>query len=234
MWGTGFPDQAENRLWFTAVRSDSQLPGSLSLSNALNNPRLGSFAGDQKRDYSLYRLSDRLAWTSDQTQAQVSGFWSYKDLDHPIYQVLDQNSNDLGLDARMVHSSEIAGYGNRLTAGFAPVYGWVEDNRFVNGSFAGKPRRGAKTGESTQTSVNLDTYFEDSLKLNDRWSAVAGSSITYSRREFADRFLADGDQTDTQDYLGFNPKLGAIWEAASGVQIFGNVSRNFEPPLSVS
>ena len=228
--GYRISDQLENRLWFTAVRTDSQLPGSLSLSNALNNPRLGSFAGDQKRDYSLYRLSDRLAWASDQTQAQVSGFWSYKDLNHPIYQVLDQNSNDLGLDARVVHSSEVAGYDNRLTAGFAPVYGWVEDNRFVNGTFAGRPRRGAKTAESTQTSANLDTYFEDSLKLNDRWSLVAGTSVTYARREFADRFLSDGDQTDTQDYLGFNPKVGAIWEAAQGVQVFGNVSRNFEPP----
>ena len=228
--GYRISDALENRLWFTAVRTDSQLPGSLSLSNALNAPRLGSFAGDQKRDYALFRVSDRLAWTSDQTQAQVSGFWSHKDLDHPIFQVIDQNSNDLGLDARLVHSGEIAGRDNRFTAGFAPVHGWAEDNRFVNGVFAGRPRRGAKTAESTQTSMNLDTYLEDTLSLGDRWSLVAGTSISYARREFADRFLSDGDQTDTQDYLGINPRVGAIWQATPEVQVFGNVSRNFEPP----
>jgi len=228
--GYRISDALDNRLWLTAVRTDSQLSGSLSLSNALNHPRLGSFAGDQKRDYSLFRVSDLLAWTSDPTQAQVSVFWSNKDLDYPIFQVLDQNSNDLGLDARLVHSGAIAGWNNRFTAGFAPVYGWVEDNRFVNGVFAGRPRRGAKTAERTQTSMNLDTYFEGTLSLGDRWSLVAGTSISYARREFADRFLSDADQTDTQDYLDINPKVGAIWQATPEVQVFGNVSRNFEPP----
>jgi iron complex outermembrane receptor protein len=220
----------ENRAWFTAVKTDSQLPGSLSLSNALHNPRLGSFAGDQKRDFTLYRLSDRLAWVGDNSEVQVSGFWSHKDLDHPIFQVVDQNSNDLGLDARFTHRGRIAGMDNRFMAGFAPVYGWVEEARFVNGAFAGRPRRGAKTAENRLDSLNLDTYFEDTLRVSDRIRVVGGASVSHARRQFKDRFLSDGDQTDTRDYLGFNPKLGVIHEFAKGAQAFANVSRSFEPP----
>jgi iron complex outermembrane recepter protein len=223
-------ERVENRLWFTAVGTDSQLPGSLTLSNALNRPRLGNFAGDQKRDFSLFRVSDRLAWIGDASEAQVSGFWSHKDLDHPIFQVIDQNSNDLGIEGRFTRRGEWLGRENTLTAGVLPVYGWVEDNRFVNGAFAGRPRRGARTGEATQRSMNLDGYIEDSWQVSRRWTPVLGVSVNYARREFEDRFLRDGDQTDTQEYLGFNPKLGAVFAWMPGAQLFANVSRSFEPP----
>lgn len=228
--GYRITEQVENRLWFAAVKTDSQLPGSLSLAQALNAPRTGVFAGDQKRDFTLYRVSDRLAWSNGDSDAQLTGFWSHKDLDHPIFQVIDQNSNDFGLEGRFNHHGTLAGHDNRLTAGVSPVFGRTEDERFVNGAFTGQPRRGARTGDSTQDSFNIDTWVEDALSLGDRWTVSLGSSLNFSSRKFDDHFLADGNQTDTQEYLGFNPKLGMIYEFAKKSQLYANVSRNFEPP----
>lgn len=46
-----------------------------------------------------------------------------------------------------------------------------------------------------------------------------------------DQFLADGNQSDSVDFFSFTPKMGLIWRAAPTVQVFGNVSRAYEPPL---
>ena len=47
-----------------------------------------------------------------------------------------------------------------------------------------------------------------------------------------DEFLtdADGNQSNRQNFWGFNPKLGAIYEINRQTQAFMNFSRSWQPP----
>jgi iron complex outermembrane receptor protein len=46
-----------------------------------------------------------------------------------------------------------------------------------------------------------------------------------------DRYLVNGNQSDSTSFFGASPKVGFVWRAAPTVQVFGNASRAYEPPL---
>jgi iron complex outermembrane receptor protein len=50
-------------------------------------------------------------------------------------------------------------------------------------------------------------------------------------REVRDRFLSDGNQSDSVDFFAFVPKFGFVWRVTPTAQVFANVSRSYEPPL---
>ncbi len=90
----------ETRFWISAVRTNSELPGNLTKAQLEDDPRqaaAGNVALDQQRNFDLLRLSGRTTFLLSSTQRlDVSTFWSSKHLDHPIFQVLDQKSDDFG------------------------------------------------------------------------------------------------------------------------------------------
>src|SRR5690606_3493380 len=107
----------------------SELPGNLTLAQAMDDPRAanaGAVAGDQRRDFRLDRLGARLAWTpSDASSVLVSAYLADKSLHHPIFQVLDQDSRDAGLDLRWRNQSDLAGRRNVFVAGLALAQGRI-------------------------------------------------------------------------------------------------------------
>jgi iron complex outermembrane receptor protein len=223
-------DSLETRFHLAAIRTDSELPGSLTKAQLNADPSqaaAGNLALDQKRDFDLLRLSNRTTkLLGDGGRLDFDGFWSYKHLDHPIFQVIDQRSNDLGAGVRYENSAELWGRPNRLVVGVSPTLGFLDDDRFVNAG----GRRGARTAEGKTTSANLDVYAEDRHELRPRLSLALGVQATYARRDFEDRFLANGDQTDQQNFRGASPKLGLFFQATPAAAVFANVSRSFEPP----
>ena len=50
-------------------------------------------------------------------------------------------------------------------------------------------------------------------------------------REVRDRFLRNGNQSDSVDFFSVTPKVGFLWKAAPTVQVYGNASRAYEAPL---
>jgi iron complex outermembrane receptor protein len=223
-------DDRETRFYLTAVRTDSELPGNLTKAQLAGDPSqaaAGNLALDQKRDFDLLRLANRTSFVlSEGSRVDVGSFWSYKSLDHPIFQVLDQVSNDFGVDVRYEKEAEIGSRQHRLTVGLAPSMGFLNDNRFRN--VAG--RRGERTAQGKTESTNLDLYAEDRIQVSSRLAMVAGAQASWAGRDFEDEFLRDGDQTDSQSFSGISPKLGMFWDASPDVAVFGNVSRVFEPP----
>jgi iron complex outermembrane receptor protein len=220
----------ETRIYLTAVRTDSELPGSLTRAQLAADPSqaaAGNLALDQKRDFDLFRLASRTAlrFGSD-AGLEIGAFWAYKHLDHPIFQVIDQFSHDFGADLRYQNERDWGGRRNRLVVGLAPTYGRLDDERFRN--VAGE--RGARTARGETASLNVDLYAEDRLEVRPRLTLVAGVVASRAERDFDDLFLADGDQTDRRRFDGFSPKLGLLWEARPEVVLFANASRSFEPP----
>ncbi|HEX8372476.1 MAG TPA: TonB-dependent receptor, partial [Chthoniobacterales bacterium] len=235
----------ETRFFLTYTQTDSELPGELTKEQLEDRPqqaarvpvilrglqpvaRFDRVTSNWKRDFELFRIANRTTWQSGEERFSISSFWAHKDLDHPILFVIDQLSNDFGLDLRYDNSADLLGLQNQLTIGFAPTYGVVEDNRFENTL----GNRGERISNQQQTSTNLDLYLQDRFYVLPTVALVAGGQISHSMRDNADEFRAPGnvDNSDTQDFWGYSPKLGVLWEITPDAQAFVNVSRSFEPP----
>lgn len=224
------PD-VETRFYLGQVRSRSELPGGLTRQQFETDPRMANPANvalDQRRDIDWTRLSNRTAWRIDaQQQLEVFVYAAWKQLDHPIFQVFQQDNRDLGLEARWVHAGLLDGRRNRFVAGFNTAWGRTDENRYVNAG--GRP--GTMTDSSLQRATNLELYGEWQHELQPQWWLVTGVHGVNATRRFDDRFITAGnDQSFDQRYSGFSPMLGFRYDASPAVQWFGNVAGTYEPP----
>src|SRR5690606_7701894 len=79
-------------------------------------------------------------------------------------------------------------------------------------------------------SANLTLYAENALSLRPGVSIVAGLQYLPARRERRDRLAGAGGQSGRTRCDPWSPKLGLLWGAAPGWQVFANVSRSAEVP----
>lgn len=235
-YGYRFSDALEGRVYLSKVDTRSALPGSITRSQFETDPRqanAGSAAQDQRRDFELDRLSAKLVYAaSDASEWQFSAYYSDKSLDHPIFQVLQQDSRDRGLDLRWRHEGELAGRRNVVTAGVGISQGDTRDDRWVNRGRANPDdHRGARTGQSDQIAKNRELFIENQHWLTERWVLALGVQALEADRRFDDLFRAGGiDRSFDADYDGVNPKLGLRYQASEALTVFGNLSRSTEPP----
>ena len=212
--------------------TDSELPGELTKEQLEEDPRQAdetNVINNWKRDFYLVRLANKTVWDSGDHRLEFTGFWSYKDLHHPIFVVIDQLTNDFGVSLRYDYYGEILGRQNRFTLGFNPTYGSTQDNRFLN--VLGNS--GMQISNSDQYSLNLNFFVQDRFYLFERFALVAGTAITYVRRQNVDNFpvsVGEPDNSGIEDYWGFTPQVGFLYDITNSAQIFFNVSRSFEPP----
>ena len=228
--GHRFNENLETRFSVLYALSDSELPGSLTKTEINTNPRLanpGNITGNQHRDFNLTRVSNKTTYTWGEQRIEFGAFYVYKALWHPIFQVLDINSNDYGIDVRYTNEARFMGRKNILTIGLTPTRGTIVDARYLNVS--GTP--GARTAQCAQTAASLDFYAENQHYLSDRFALVLGAQASRSSRKYEDQFFGDGvNNSFDVTYKQVSPKLGARYEFTPAVQVFGNVSRSFEPP----
>lgn len=222
----------ETRLYFTFVDTESELPGSLTRAEAESTPKRanpGSLSGDQKRDFRLIRIADRTVWTiGDGQTLEGSVFYADKRLFHPIFQVINQDNSDVGLTLRYALDGTLFGHRNRVVVGSRYVYGETKEFRAVNVG----GQNGAQTDASDQTARSIALYAENQFFVTPELAVSVGAQGARDRRVRHDNFVptgeADGDFRNS--YGGFSPKLGVLWDARPGVQLFANLSRSFEPP----
>lgn len=226
----------ENRTFLTATRSSSELPGNLTRARLQTNPEQAnpgnrSTALDSRRDTKLLRLANKsAARVSEHTTTEVAVYVARKQLDHPIFQVLLQDNYDYGLSLRLIHTAPLAGRANRLVLGINPSYGLTRGDSFVN--IPNNRAIGTRTDAYRQAASNFVAYGENQFGLTERLTLVAGAQAFAAARNNRDDFVGAGQTNGSyqREYLGFAPKLGALYAVGQGVQLFGNVAGNFEPP----
>lgn len=59
---------------------------------------------------------------------------------------------------------------------------------------------------------------------------VAGTQFLHATREQHDRFLANGDQSGSNEFNLWSPKVGLLWDIDRNWQGFANISRSSEVP----
>lgn len=229
--GVRFSDTLEGRLYLTHVDTNSELPGNLTLGQANADPRAanpGSLLQDQRRDFRLDRLAGKLAWAPAPGQAvTVSVYYADKSLFHPIFQVLEQDTRDAGIDLRWRSEGVLAGHRNLLTAGASFARGDTDDNRFVNVAGAA----GTRTNAFDQRASNATVYVDNQTWLDARWVLALGAQALRSTRVSHDLFIT-GNRDESYDvrYTGVSPKVGMRYLIDERTQVFANISRSLEPP----
>ncbi|MES2440449.1 MAG: TonB-dependent receptor [Verrucomicrobiota bacterium] len=231
-FGWQISDSAETRLFITAVRTRSELPGSLTKAELEDDPSqadeslFGAVAYDNRRDFELYRIADKTTVRNGNNTFEFVAAYTYKDLDHPITPfagVIDQLSNDAMLGATFTREEQLFGRDNRARAGVFFTRGSTDAATFVN-DFG---KRGAMTASADQTATNIEGFVEDQLALGNGFTGILGATAASNRRE-NDQQLGTAASYD-RTYDNFSPKVGVRWDAYN-FQIYGNYSSSYEPP----
>jgi len=237
-FGYRFSDHAENRFYLTLDRTNRNLPGGLTKSEMEQDPFQANplaVAQDWNKSLANVRLADKLSFRTEEIELEVGLFWFHHDIENrgffsPVFRegIEQFYSDNFGGTVNVVSRQEILGHRNILTLGVNPQYE-VEPTQNYENLFG---RTGATTARGVGSSINLPAYFEDQLYLTPRLSVVAGAQAIFAERHFKDEFFADqaGNQSNRQNFWGFNPKLGAIYEISDRTQGFVNFSRSWQPP----
>ncbi|WP_020167799.1 MULTISPECIES: TonB-dependent receptor family protein [Methylotenera] len=222
----------ETRFYVGYAKSDSNLPGNLTKAQLKDDPSaafLSTVTGQQKRDIDLIRVANKTnILIGDHSNLQLSAYFSHKDLFHPIFQVLDQDTNDYGFEARYSQEGELFGHKNEFILGVNPSFGVGYDDRWTNNLGV----RGARQNKLENRSKNLEAYAENRFYILPDVSLVTGLQYTHSQRQLKDKFFSSAAQDESFDatYVQTNPKVGVLYDYRPNVQFYANVSRSYEPP----
>jgi iron complex outermembrane receptor protein len=234
-FGYTFGEDQEVRAYLSGGYIHQQIPGSLSLDQALNSPDRanpgnvgnGVTAGNYQRDQSVMRGAVQTRWRFDANTVFEGGVYATsKKLDHPIFQVIDQESQNWGAFGRMDWTGEVFGKKADLFYGVSYRSGELDANQWVNLNGS----RGARTARSDQDATGLDTFVEGRLFLTDEFALVAGGSYGRAERDYQSYAPSAVVVTASKTYDWFAPRIGFLWQNDEGAQIYGNITRSVEPP----
>lgn len=213
---------AETRFYLNWNDINQEIPGTISRRAALKNPRsvpAVNITGDYARDERSLRVANKTGFVLENGLAfEVGAYANDKFLYHPIFQVLDQNSLDLGGFGRMTGR-----YGrNEFMLGAKIGRGKNDAKRYLNI----KGKRGALQTDAEQIAKNIELYGENRFRITPEWSVTAGAQATIAEREYTDH--RNNANNAGKTFRSFNPKVGVMWEPRANMQFFAGVTRSDE------
>lgn len=232
--GRNFGDEREVRLIVNGSNINQEIPGVLTLAQFRADPRRpapANYANDQGRNQRGLRTSLRTTWRLNEAllfEGAVYGTW--KDLDHPIFQVIDQESRNWGGFGRLSWKGEIGGLPADGHAGLWLRKGDLDSHFFINA----KGARGALQSISYQNADAADVFAEGRLFVLPRLAVIGGATWGTAARDYTSVAVPGVASTfnlkagKTYDWLA--PRIGLLWEGDDGAQLFANLTRSVEPP----
>jgi iron complex outermembrane receptor protein len=171
------------RAFYFFARVREHLPGALTPEQFAADPRgavPGNVTNRWGRDYDLHHLGLQLrSQLSPNQRLQIAPYFQYRDTDHPIFRVINQQSRDLGAEVRYENTAPLGRLRNRLTLGYQPAYLDMDDRQFENvGGEHGtlrKDQRNQVTGHAV--------YAENALSVTARLTLSGGLRYDRSVRE---------------------------------------------------
>jgi iron complex outermembrane receptor protein len=232
--GRAFGEDREVRLIINGSNINQEIPGALTRAQFESDPRqaaLANYNNDQGRHSRGVRTSLRTTWRlNGSTVFEGAAYGVWKDLDHPIFQVIDQESRNFGLFGRLDWQGELGGRRADAYAGVWLRRGDLDSNFFVNVRGA----RGAPTSRTRQNSKATDVFAEGRLFVTESLAVVAGGAWGSADRFYQQSAIpgvgSTFNLTATKDYDWIAPRIGLLWEDEDGVQVFANLTKSVEPP----
>jgi iron complex outermembrane receptor protein len=159
--GYKFNENFETRMYFGYYNTHQQLPSTLTLGQVYSDPTLAlppqiqgfgtfynnsvmpqqgfwGFSGDQGRHQQNFRVANKTTYNTDIGQFDLSSWFVGQYLYHPIFVVVQDNTNNWGVTPRFTSTHELLGHKNEVIAG-ARVWGMDTSDKWftnVNGAIA--------------------------------------------------------------------------------------------------
>jgi iron complex outermembrane receptor protein len=236
-WDGGGGRSARFDLGF--VRSLENLPGALTRQQFEADPRQRNpstaFANEQRNyNYPNGGFTLRLPLTANQQIVSLTQL-NYQDLFHPLsFAIIDQTTFNWSQEVRYINTAALLGFRNLFTAGFQYFGTRMNDAQQQN---LGNAVAGPLIKNQYANSFSYGWYAEEVFTVTPAVSLIAGGRLQYSVREVRDRLFndpftdVDGNDSGRVSYFGGTPKVGVIWQVTPTVQVYGNASRAFQPPI---
>ncbi len=174
---------------------------------------------------------------------EIIPYFSNQYVDHPIFQTLRQNTQNVGGEFRYVNTNQLFGMNHSFVAGFQPRYGNQHQTRHVNINGTA----GALTQDYHARTTYFGAYAEDALDATKDFTIVLGGRWDYSGRQANiqnygpagnpfDPTIPSAPTTTQQPLRHFdaiNPKVGLVYRTTPTSQVYFNASRAYEAPLNV-
>ncbi|MBI1328970.1 MAG: TonB-dependent receptor [Alphaproteobacteria bacterium] len=226
--GYDFGDEQEIRLIAYGADIMQEVPGTLNLLDAINNPHragAGVVANKWARNQQVGRLSLQTHWKlADGLNFEGGVYVTHTDLHHPISIVIDQDVQNQGAFGRFDWTGEALGRPADLFFGVSYRDGTNDQDLYAN--IGGMD--GFHFGDSQQKASGLDIFAEGRWFVIDNLALVAGASLGKATREYHDHLNPAND--DSRDFNWLAPRFGVLWEDESGTQVYANFTRSVEPP----
>lgn len=233
-------DAIETRLYATALSDNFELAGSLRLADALANPRAagrpvtagpvvldpGPVADDWDRNLDVYRIANLTVIDLGGADLELGAWYSRRQLDHAITRfagIIVQGEDEVGGSLRLSGALPFLADQSRWQVG--ALYAAASNDAKTFANVLGE--RGALTTRSDQDSAMLTLYGQADLGLTDSVTLVAGGQYARATRDVT---AILNSVTGRGQYDQFNPRVGLLVDVSGDIQLFGNVSRSFEPP----
>lgn len=224
--GYSLGEDSEVRFIGYAADINQQVPGAVSLTTALTNPR---FAGDgvatrkQARDQSVYRGSIQTRLRLSEGLVFEGGIYAAQsDLYHPVGIFILQDTDTQGAFGRFDLSGQVAGH--RADLFFGAYYREGGSNQMLALNLSGSP--GPGIGNSIQQANALDLFAEGRFFVVPALAVVAGGSWGRAHRDYTN-LLKGTDAQRTFDW--FAPRVGLLFEDGP-IQVYANYTKSVEPP----
>ncbi|WP_375195807.1 TonB-dependent receptor family protein [Sphingobium sp.] len=222
--GLKLSERVETRFYASVQTIRQKLSGALNESDALNHPAKGNFALDQARNIDSIRLQNRTTVQLEGGELAFGAYYNAKALNHPIYQLVDQKSEDRGVFASLDLAGDLRGLPVELTLGTQARFGQGQFRQFVN--LNGKP--GAPTAYQKARAQTINSYGELRVAPAGGLWLIAGGIYTHGERRLDNRFAPARSGDVSFDALA--PKFGLLFEPVQTVQFYANYSRSVELP----
>lgn len=241
-------DRVETRFYLTMLENDQEIPGSLTREQFETDPDRANKAavdGHYQLNVDTLRVANRTSWQIDDNRTLDFGV-SYEDqtLYHPIVWVavdfdgpgpapetevfsllVDTDHRDVG--AMLRYSQQIGRH--ELVVGLNYGDNDVEGEHYRN-------LRGERNGLSTLVNNSASTteiFALGRVQLAESTRLIVAAQAVSARRDVRNDSVAFGFVTDpSANYDQVNPRLGLVHSLESGISVYGNLSRLFEPPTN--
>jgi iron complex outermembrane receptor protein len=234
--GYRFAPWAETRFYFGAYDAQQKIPGQLTFSQALNNPTMASipaafpgFGGNQARNIFDQRIANTTTVMTDWGRLDLSSWFIYNTLYHPIFLVLDQSGYTAGFAPKFTTTTNVGGFRDDVIVGGRIWGGNQADHRFVN--FDGHET--TPVLNARQDALNLEIYGENRFFVAPGVALMAGLKLFSNSRNYRDLggLLADPTfKYDRKVYDGILPKAGVIWYPTPDIQVFADFTGSADVP----
>lgn len=256
-FGRKFSERFESRFYLSYADLSFDIPGPLTQKQMDDDPKqinegikppnsIGPNVLRDKpgRETRLLRVANKSVYQmNDHAKMTFSVYYQYGDdtFTYPaVVGVKHSLNNDFGSSLAFHHQKGK----NTFNAGLTASTGRSIRDYFVNI----RKERGRKYASNNLWSTNLVLYLEDVYDISTKLSATASVQLSYNTRNNKDLFdnvskrpfyafatstygtFDSQDSSLDQNYFGFNPKVGLIYNLNKEQQLFFNVSRSYEPP----